>query len=209
MGYASVLDGTYRVPGRVMMGAIEIGDATMVGAQPPILPLSVARTGGYKAVRSSPADGACGVHPYPCMHPGLDCGGGQGTVVRAPEDGTIVFVSDGSAPPFSGYGPYLAVIKGKGGYYHLLAHLQPGSMTLGVGSAVTAGLRIATTSNANHTHWEVRKKLTPNYAANETNLDNNLDPLGWLAMARSGRVMLVLLASGAAIALALTLRKRR
>jgi murein DD-endopeptidase MepM/ murein hydrolase activator NlpD len=190
------------------LGEIVMADKSMTGPQPPILPLSVARTGGYAAVRSSPADGSCATHPYPCKHPGLDVGGVQGTVVRAPESGTITFVSDGSAPPFVGYGPYLALIKGAN-FYHLLAHLQPGSMSLGVGSAVTAGQAIATTSSANHTHWEVRKKTTPNFAAGETNLDNNIDPLQWLASARGARVAIYLLAGGAAVALALYLRARR
>jgi hypothetical protein len=191
------------------LGTIEIADVFMHGPQPPILPLSVARTGHYNDLRSSPSDGACGVHSYPCRHPGVDVGGVQGTVVRAPEDGVIVLVSDGSSPPWEGYGPYLALIKGKSDFYHLLAHLQPGSMTLGVGSAVTAGLPIATTSSANHTHWEVRKKVTPNYAANETNLDNNIDPMLWLSQARRGGIVNLLIFGGAAIALAYYLRKQK
>ena len=190
------------------LGSIEIADVFMSGPQPPILPLSVAHTGGFKAARLSPADGSCATHPYPCYHPGIDAGGAQGTPVHAPEDGTIVLVSDGSSPPWEGYGPYLALIKGKSGWYHLLAHLQPGSMSLGVGSAVTAGQAIATTSSANHTHWEVRRKVTPNYAANETNLDNNIDPLEWLAQARGGITNLLII-GGAAIALAYYLRSRK
>lgn len=190
------------------LAGIEIAETSMSGPQPPILPLSVARTGHYNDLRSSPSDGACGVHGYPCRHPGLDVGGAQGAVVRAPESGVIVMVSDGSAPPWEGYGPYLAVIKGASGVFHLLAHLQPGSMSLGVGSAVTAGQPIATTSNANHTHWEVRKKVLPNYAANETNFDNNLDPMQWLASARGGAGKLLVI-GGLAVAVALYLRKRR
>jgi murein DD-endopeptidase MepM/ murein hydrolase activator NlpD len=191
------------------LGDIVMSEAAMTGPQPPILPLSVPRTGTYKAARLSPADGSCATHPYPCYHPGVDCGGVQGTVVRAPEDGIIVFIADGSAPPWVGYGPFLVLIQGKSGYFHLLAHLQPGSVSLGVGSAVTAGMPVATTSSENHTHWEVRKKVTPNYAANETNLDNNLDPMAWLSSARAGKVILILLAGGAAIAMAMYLKRRR
>ncbi len=196
-------------PHALALGDMVIPAGVMTGPQPPILPLTVPRTGGYKAARNSPADGSCGTHPYPCYHPGVDCEGPQGTVVRAPEDGTVVFVADGSAPPWVGYGPYLILIQGKSGYFQLLAHLEPGSATVGVGSAVVAGQPVATTSNENHTHWEVRKKVTPNYAANETNLDNNLDPLSWLSLQRGGKTLLVLALGGAAVWLALYLRRRR
>jgi murein DD-endopeptidase MepM/ murein hydrolase activator NlpD len=204
------------IRGRTALGSgIEIADTTMVGPQPPILPLSVAATGDYKAVRSTPADGACGVHGYPCMHPGVDCGGYQGTVVNAPEDGTVYLTADGSQPPWRGYGPYLVLMLGKSGYYHLMAHLQPGSVIPAVGDAVTAGEPIATTSSANHTHWEVRKKPTPDYANNETNFDNNIDPVndwlpsqrGLLAQISSGNMNLLIIAGGAAIALALYYRE--
>jgi murein DD-endopeptidase MepM/ murein hydrolase activator NlpD len=187
---------------------IEIAFPALVGPQPPILPLSVPRTGGFKAARLSPADGACGVHPYPCYHPGIDAGGVQGTVVRYPEDGTIVLVATGSAPPWEGYGPFLALVKGASGYYHLLAHLEPGSVLGGVGAQGKAGQPIAKTSSANHTHWEVRKKVTPNYSANETNLDNNIDPMQWLSMARGGATKLLIVAGGLAVAIALYLRRR-
>jgi len=193
---------------RALAGLETIAPA-MSGPQPPILPLSVARTGGYKAVRADASDGSCGVHGYPCQHPGVDAGGAQGTTVRAPEDGQVVLLADGTSAPYVGYGPYLALVLGKSGYYHLLAHLQPGTMTVGLGSKVTAGQALAQTSSANHTHWEVRKKPVPNFAANETNFDNNLDPMDWLSMARGGRVALVIAAVGLAAAAALYLRKRR
>lgn len=180
----------------------------LVGPQPPILPLSWPRTGFYKAARNSAADGSCGTHAYPCYHPGLDVLGAQGTTVRAPENGTVVFLADGSAAPWVGYGPFLVLIKGSS-YYHLLAHLQPGTVTVGVGQAVTAGDPIGQTSSAAHTHWEVRRKVTPDYASGETNLDNNLDPMDWLAGARGGKILLALALGGGAVALALYLRRRQ
>ena len=209
-GHAKARAGT-RAPTLYALGSgVEIADVFMTGPQPPILPLVVARTGDYKAVRSSPSDGACGVHGYPCQHPGVDVGGAQGTVVHAPEDGTIVMLADGSAPPWEGYGPYLVVLKGASGFYHLLAHLQPGSVIGGVGSAFKAGDPIATTSSANHTHWEVRKKVTPDYAKNETNFDNNIDPVNdWLPRARGLGGKLFIVAGGIAVAVALFLKARR
>lgn len=196
---------------RIPLGSgLEIADAYMVGPQPPILPLHVAATGDYNAVRSTPADGACGVHSYPCKHPGTDVGGVQGTIVNAPEDGTVTLLADGSSPPWSGYGPYLLLMLGKSGYYHLLAHLQPGSVIPAVGDPVTAGQAVATTSSANHTHWEVRKKPTPNYAANETNFDNNIDPVNdWLPSARGINTKIFIVAAGLAVAAALYFRKGR
>lgn len=203
-----------RARGLMGLGSgIEIADTSMVGPQPPILPLSVATTGDYKAVRNTPADGACGVHGYPCMHPGVDVGGYQGTVVNAPEDATLVLTADGSQPPWRGYGPYLALFLGKSGYYHLLAHLEPGSVIPSVGDAVTAGQPIGATSSANHTHWEVRKKPTPDYANNETNFDNNIDPVNdWLPSQRGlvgaiGKTNLLIIAASAAIGLALYYRE--
>lgn len=199
-------------PGPLVMGDVLVADAVMVGAQPPILPLVVPRTGGFAAARLSPADGSCGVHPYPCYHPGIDAEGAQGTVVNAPEDGSVVLMADGSQPPWVGYGPYLVLILGKSGYYHLLAHLQPGSVIPNVGDPVTAGQPVATTSSANHTHWEVRLKVTPDYSINETNLDNNIDPVvDWLPIAQLGvsrTTALLILGGGVAVALAIYLRRK-
>lgn len=145
----------------------------------PIMPIRVGRTGWYKSERKTPSDGACGVHPHPCLHPGVDLGGAQGTKVRAPEAGTIVKATPGTAP-FGGYGPWVVMLLGKSGIYHLLAHLDTATANLGAqGMQVVEGQVIGTTSSANHTHWETRRKMVPNFAAGETNYDNNIDPTVW------------------------------
>lgn len=148
----------------------------------PIIPLIVGNNGGFAAVRSSPAQGSCGTHAYPCKHPGLDVRGAAGTPVRAPESGTVLMVADGSGSPFGGYGPWVVVIAGDSGKFHLLGHLDPAQRARApVGLRVNVGDVIGTTSSANHTHWEVRSRPYPNFSAGEDNWTNNSDPQGWLS----------------------------
>jgi murein DD-endopeptidase MepM/ murein hydrolase activator NlpD len=174
-------------------------------AQPPIYPLVVGNNGAYKAVRSSSAQGSCGTKPYPCQHPGTDVNGVRGTPVRAPESGVVVAASAGSSSPFGGYGPWVIVIKGDGGKYHLLGHLDPINLMMApVGRRVVAGDQVGTTSSANHTHWEVRKKLTPDFARGETNFDNNEDPVLWLKLSGFGGYLVI----GSVALLALALWRR-
>jgi murein DD-endopeptidase MepM/ murein hydrolase activator NlpD len=175
--------------------------------QPPIYPLAIRAHGAWLEVRSSPSDGACGVSGYPCRHPGIDVAGAAGTPVVAPEDGAVVLVGDGNSPPFVGYGPWFVVIEGASGKFHLLAHLAPGTSMAPMGLFVTAGQPVGVTSSANHTHWEVRDKMVPDYAAGEDNVTNNTDPLGWLAGASLG-LGTVLLVGGAALFLWLWARLR-
>lgn len=175
-------------------------------AQAPIYPLEVGAHGAWLEVRSSPADGACGVHGYPCKHPGVDVAGVQGTPVVAPESGTIVATGDGASAPFVGYGPWFAIIQGDGGKFHFLGHLDPTTATMGPpGAQVTAGDQVGTTSSANHTHWEVRTKMVPDFANGEDNFSNNSDPLAWLA--GQDLVVPLLLIGGAALLIYLAHRQ--
>lgn len=174
--------------------------------QPPIYPLIVGNNGAFLAVRASAAQGACGVSSYPCKHPGTDVNGPRGTVVKAPEDGQIVAVAPGNAPPWTGYGPWLVVIFGDTSKkFHLLAHLDPNTAAMGpLGKRVVAGDPVGTVSSANHTHWELRTKLTP--GAGGTNFTNNEDPVAWLQA--SGSLVPLLLLGGVALATFLYLRRR-
>src|SRR5215470_7772971 len=152
------------------LGATPVAtDAPVHGQpQPPIWPLIIGSHGGWLEVRSSPADGACGVSGYPCRHPGVDVAGTAGTPVVAPESGTVVVAGDGASAPYVGYGPWFAVIQGDSGKFHLLGHLEPAAAGMApVGQAVAAGQVVGTTSAANHTHWEVRAKAAPDYASGE------------------------------------------
>lgn len=177
--------------------------------QPPIWPLIVGAHGAYLETRSSAADGSCGVHGYPCQHPGVDVAGGAGTPVVAPENGTVIAVADGIAAPFAGYGPWLVIIAGDSGKFHLLAHLEPAAASMSpVGRVVAAGDAVGVTSSANHTHWEVRDQPVPDFASGETNFDNNSDPLAWLELARGGGLGTVLLVGAAAWFLWLLWRRR-
>lgn len=150
-----------------------------VGPQAPITPAEVGPHGAFHFVRRSASDGACGTKGYPCVHPGVDLVGRRGTPVRAPEDGVIVRTANGASAPFTGYGPWLVILQGRSGVYHLLAHLDPATAALGTpGLAVKAGAILGTTSSANHVHWEVRAAPTP--PPGGSNATNNSDPLAWL-----------------------------
>ncbi len=202
---------TYTRPTRGVLGATPVPtDAPEPGSpQPPIWPLSIGAHGGWLEVRADASDGSCGVHGYPCQHPGVDVAGMAGTPVVAPESGTIVMVGDGNSAPFVGYGPWFAVIQGDGGKFHLLGHLEPAAAGMGpMGAQVTAGDQIGVTSSANHTHWEVRSSLVPDFAGGETNIDNNSDPIGWLTLAAIGAGT-VLVVGGSALLLWLLLRRRQ
>lgn len=177
--------------------------------QPPIYPLQVGAHGGWLEIRASPSDGSCGVHGYPCKHPGVDVAGAAGTPVVAPESGTVVAVGDGNSAPFVGYGPWFLIIQGDdSGKFHFLGHLDPVSASLAPANAsVTAGQQIGVTSSANHTHWEVRSKMVPDFASGEDNFSNNSDPIGWLTIATLG-IGAVLLVGGAALLLYLIWKRK-
>jgi murein DD-endopeptidase MepM/ murein hydrolase activator NlpD len=177
--------------------------------QPPIYPLEIGAHGGWLETRSTAADGACGVHGYPCQHPGIDVAGMAGTQVVAPENGQVA-MTGGDVAPFVGYGPWWVLIQGESGKYHLLAHLEPFTSAMSsVGDMVTAGQAIGTTSSANHTHWEVRDNPVPDFANGETNFDNNSDPVAWLTLAPFGGTATMLIVGGAAVFLWLLLRRNR
>jgi murein DD-endopeptidase MepM/ murein hydrolase activator NlpD len=131
----------------------------------------------------------------------VDVAGTAGTSVVAPESGTVVAVGSGAAAPFVGYGPWFIIIQGDdSGKFHLLAHLEPATSSMApMGAQVVAGDQVGVTSSANHTHWEVRDKPVPDFAAGEDNFTNNNDPLAWLSGASMGTLGTVLLVGGAAL----------
>ncbi len=162
---------------------------------PPIIPLVIGNNGAWMFVRSSSAQGSCGVNGYPCRHPGVDVAGRAGTPVRAPEGGMVYFIADGASAPFVGYGPWLVMIRGDSGKFHLLAHLDPAKASLArMGARVEEGQIVGVTSSANHTHWEVRKLPKP--AAGQTNFDNNEDPIGWMRGGTAASIVLLAALAG-------------
>lgn len=171
----------------------------------PIIPLVIGNNGAYAAVRSSSAQGSCGVHGYPCKHPGVDVVGGYLDPVRAPEAGVVVVATDGASAPFVGYGPWLILIRGASGKYHLLAHLDPSRAALAMpGMPVREGQIIGAISAARHTHWEVRTLPTP--GAGKTNFDNNVDPIAW--MKSGGEIAFLVVAAGGILLWQLWRRRR-
>lgn len=144
-------------------------------ARLPTGPYKTGRTGCYGCKRETPADGACGVHGYPCIHRGLDMFA-ESPDIFAPEVGVVVAVSDGKSAPYRGYGPGVILIQGASGYYHLLSHLDPRTITVKPGSAVFEGQKIAEFDREiRHVHYEVRKQPT---GPSEI---NTISPLKWLA----------------------------
>jgi len=141
----------------------------------PTGPFTLHRTGCYRCVRSSPADGSCGIGTYPCMHPGDDLFADNPTVY-APDAGVVVAVGDGSSAPWVGYGPGIVEILGDSGKYLLMAHLDYGSIVVQVGQRVAEG-QVLGRFNADvaHCHFEVRHKP---YGPWET---NTMDPATWVA----------------------------
>lgn len=135
----------------------------------PIEPARMTPHGAYGAVRSTPAQGSCGVSSHPCVHRGADIAAPPGTLVRAPAAGTVVVVETGDEPPWRGYGPELVVIRDHAGAHHLLAHLD--EATVKVGDVVEEGEDIGLSGDANHVHWEVRDSLQ----------GQKRDPGAWLA----------------------------
>lgn len=163
----------------------------------PTAPFAPRRTGCYGCKRNSLSDGACGVKGYPCTHWGMDLFAVGIRDVWAPEAGNIVAVSDGSSPPFVGFGPGVVLMKGASGIYHLLSHLQAGTTLVRVGQEVVEGAPIAKFDpGMAHCHWEVRKAPT---GPSET---NTINPEAWLQATRgSGSGVKVLLALAGLFAL--------
>jgi len=142
----------------------------------PTAPFDPHRTGCYGCRRITPADGSCGVHDYPCTHWGVDTFTLDGSrEVVAPERGTVAVVTDGRSPPWVGYGPGLVLLAGASGFYHMLAHLESGSVRVRVGQQLAEGAPIGRfDAEYGHCHYEVRRKpIGPSSS-------NTIDPALWL-----------------------------
>lgn len=132
------------------------------------------RTGCYRCMRMSSADGGCGTKNYPCVHWGIDLFADDPRVV-APEAGEVLAVADGSLAPYRGYGPGVVLLYGKSGYYHLLSHLSYSSIVVKKGEWISEGALIGSFDRAyGHTHYEVRIQPTGESSV------NTVDPEAWL-----------------------------
>src|SRR3972149_3812232 len=124
------------------------------------------------------------------LHAGVDLGW-RGDVVRAPEGGIVDVIgraSYGADTPrtstpigWAGYGPFLVVLHGDSGWYHLLAHVVDPSVTLG--QRVELGRAIARVSErGDHLHWEVRTRRKP--PSGWATVEVTDDPAAWLELER-------------------------
>lgn len=117
------------------------------------------------------------------LHAGVDLASPPGTLVRAPEAGTVavVGVAD-SLPPtdgwrWRGYGPEIVLLRGDSGRWHLLSHLR--NARVAVGERVEAGATVGEISHLRHVHWEVLTRARP--GRGQAVAEISLDPLAWLA----------------------------
>jgi hypothetical protein len=148
----------------------------------PTAPFDPHRTGCYRCQRMTPADGACGVHDYPCTHWGIDTFTLDGSRnVWAPERAVVVAVSDGNSAPFVGYGPGVVLLHGVSGVYHLLAHLDADTIRVTPGQQLDEATPIGLfNSDIGHCHYEVRREpVGPSES-------NTIDPSRWLATMSGG-----------------------
>lgn len=116
-------------------------------------------------------------------HYAWDLGGAGGTPVVSPEAGVVDTIASGQSAPWSGYDPGLVVVRGRSGYYHLLAHLNPDTIKVRVGEVVQQGQQVGSVAY-DHVHWEVRKKRLPEYAkfarTDQAHRANTVNPRFWL-----------------------------
>lgn len=156
----------------------------------PTAPFTTRRTGAYGSRRLTSADGSCGVKGYPCVHWGVDTFTDGLRDVWAPEDGRVYAVADGSSPPFVGYGPGVVLLQGKSGFFHLLSHLERGSVRVQRGQDLREGELIGRFDSAHgHMHYEVRREPTGPSEVNTVN------PEEWLR-SQGGGIVKVLLVAG-------------
>src|SRR5262245_40726283 len=136
----------------------------------------MAGTRCYGCVRRTPADGGCGISSYPCTHYGMDLVPADGdSRVWSPEPGTIVDVAYDTAP-YVGYGPSSMNMLGASGRYHLLAHLDPSTITVKPGQRIPEGFLLARFDAAHaHTHFEVRRERIGPSAT------NTINPESWMS----------------------------
>ena len=114
-------------------------------ARPPVTPVAFVPAGAFGAVRVDASEGSCGIHNYPCKHPGLDLIAPKGTAVAAPHSGWVLVSQATNNPPFAGYGPAVVLLAHDDGAaqplgttpgdkgiatfrYSLLAHLDPDTL---------------------------------------------------------------------------------
>ncbi len=172
----------------------------------PMAVMTVSPHGSFGYVRTSGDTGGC-PKGYPCTHPGVDLLAPAGTPIRAPESGVVIARGDGLSPPFTGYNPFVVALLGDSGKYHLLAHMSMATAHLApIGGRIAAG-QVVGSVGVNHLHWELRTRVTP--SSGSTNMQNNGDPLVWLASEGVGASDLgAIVVVGAAATLAFLLLRR-
>lgn len=144
----------------------------------PLDKLKVTPHGAFGFVRDDPSSGLCSSGNYPCVHWGVDLAAPEGTPVYAPEPLLVLVAANrNDLKPFSRYGPAFVYAKGlTSGWWHLFAHLKPGSIrtagggnvtnpsdptdntliTLGEPYTMPEGMALGTVSDKKHLHWEVQ-----------------------------------------------------
>lgn len=119
------------------------------------------------------------------MHWGLDLAGARGTEVISPERAIVSAVwGDDATPPFVGYGPGGALLRGESGWFHLLGHLDPSDLPE-LGATLAEGGHVGVMSELEHTHWEVRRDPIDSPSTRQA---NTVDPAAWVTETRWGPI---------------------
>lgn len=90
-----------------MIGASQLA---LIKPRWPLEAFRVNEFGKYGARRFHADQGACGKSGYPCTHWGADLSAPEGSIVRVPLTGYVLYHGPADKPPFIGYGPYVALI---------------------------------------------------------------------------------------------------
>ncbi len=91
----------------MMLGADQL---SLLRPRWPLDAFRVSENGRFGVRRFNASQGSCGTSQYPCTHPGADLQAPEGTIVRVPFPGYVLYHGPADNPPFQGYGPYVALI---------------------------------------------------------------------------------------------------
>lgn len=113
------------------------------------------------------------------LHAGVDLAAPGNTPVLAPEAGVIEERAPGTRPPWTGYGPWVLLLRGDSGRWHLLAHVSEPLASMQPGRRVELGEPVAVVApELAHLHWEVRTQ--PRRTWRTETVEISLDPVAWL-----------------------------
>lgn len=116
------------------------------------------------------------------LHAGVDLQARRGTVVVAPEGGTVLVAGPEETARavrgwgWRGYGPQVILLAGESGMFHVLSHVE--SVAVSAGDVIREGVPVAVVSAKAHLHWEVQREPRP--TRGRAVVEDSIDPMAWL-----------------------------